>query len=103
MVENIDYVICKICGEKVGRIYGAHLKKHGMTSDEYKKKLPGSPLTTTKDKKNTSKNSGKHMKTDKYKKMFSEMFSGENNPNHKSNTTEQERKERMDHKLIEAR
>lgn len=33
------------------------------------------------------------MKTDKYKKMFSEKIKGDKNPMHKSNTTEQFRKE----------
>ena len=89
-----DYVICQICGEKVTRIYGAHLKKHGMTSKEYKEKYPGFPLTCDKDKKNTSKNSGKHMKQEKYKMLFSEKFKGTKNPNHKSKTTEKQRKER---------
>lgn len=89
-----DFVICQICGEKVTRIYGAHLKKHGMTSKEYKDKYPGCPLACVSDTKNTSKNSGLHMKQEKYKKMFSEKILGDKNPNHKSNTTEQERKER---------
>lgn len=89
-----NYVICQICGEKVSRIYGAHLKKHGMTSEEYKKKYTGFPLMCKKDLENTTKNSGKHMKQEKYKKMFSEKIKGEKNPNHKSKTTEKERKER---------
>lgn len=89
-----NYIICKICDEKCTRIYGAHLKKHGITSKEYKEKYPGEPLTTISDKYNVSKNSGKHMKEEKYKKMFSEMYLGEKNPNHKSNTTEEQRKSR---------
>lgn len=89
-----DFVICKICNEKCERIYGAHLKKHGLSSDDYKIMFPGEPLTCKKDAKETSKNSGKHMSQEKYKKMFSEMITGEKNPNHKSNTTEEERKSR---------
>ena len=89
-----EFIICKICGEKVKRLYGAHLKAHGMTSQEYKLKYPGEPLTTKSDNKNTTKNSGQHMKTEKYKKMFSEKIMGEKNPNHKSKTTEEIRKER---------
>ena len=49
---------------------------------------------SSNDNKNSTRNGGKHMKDEKYKKMFSEMFSGENNPNHKSKTTEEERKYR---------
>jgi hypothetical protein len=89
-----DYIICQICGEKVSRIYGAHLKKHGMTSQEYKDKYPGCPLMCEKDLKNTIKNSGKHMQTEKYKKIFSDKMKGEKNPNHKSKTTLEERKKR---------
>lgn len=97
--ENIDYVICQICKEngeivKSSRLYGAHLKKHGITSEEYKKMYPGAPLTTQNDKKNTSKSSGLHMKTEEYKQMFSEKIKGDKNPNHKSKTTELQRKER---------
>lgn len=91
--DNYETVTCRICYEQCGRVYGAHLRKHGISSKEYKEKFPNAPLTPPKDKKNTSKNSGKHMKTEKYKKMFSEKFKGENNPMHKSNTTEQQRKE----------
>lgn len=92
--EGYDYIICKICGEKVKRLYGAHLKKHNITSDEYKDKYPGELLTTIKDSKNTSKNSGLHMKQEKYKKIFSDKIKGDKNPNHKSKTTNKERKER---------
>lgn len=94
--DNEETVTCRICGEQCKRIYGKHLKfKHNnLTTKEYKEMFPGAPIMAKGDLKNTSKNSGKHMKTEKYKKMFSEMFSGKNNPNHKSNSTEQERKER---------
>jgi very-short-patch-repair endonuclease len=93
--ENINFVICKICGYKAERIYGNHLKHiHNITSDEYKKRFPGERVCSLIDHKNVNQHRGDHMKTEKYKKMFSEMFGGENNRNHKSNTTEQQRKER---------
>jgi very-short-patch-repair endonuclease len=94
LIEGYDYVICKVCGEKVGRIYGRHLKHHNMTSQEYKNMYPDEPLTTKKDSKQTSKSSGLHMKQEKYRKMFSDKVKGDKNPNHKSKTTEKERKER---------
>jgi very-short-patch-repair endonuclease len=56
--------------------------------------FPGAPIMALSDKSNTAKNSGKHMKDEKYKKMFSEKMKGEKNPNHKSKTTEEERKSR---------
>jgi len=89
-----DLITCKICGKQSTRIYGRHLKSHGLTSKEYLKLYPGAPLYNKSDNKNTTKNSGKHMKQEKYKKMFSEMFSGENNPNSKAKATEEERKSR---------
>lgn len=92
--DNKETVTCRICGEKCKRIYGKHLKfKHNnMTTNEYKNIYPDAPMMALSDKEKTSTNSGKHMKDDKYKKMFSDMLKGEKNPNHKSNTTEIERK-----------
>jgi len=92
--EKNDLITCKVCGFQSKRIYGRHLKSHGMTSDDYKKMYPGEPLYTESDMKNVMINSGKHMKTEKYKKMFSEKFKGEKNPNHKSNTTLEKRRSR---------
>ena len=94
--DNIETVTCRICGEQCKRIYGKHLKfKHNnMTTDDYKKLFPGAPIMALFDIRNTTKNSGKHMKQEKYKKMFSEKVKGEKNPNHKSKTTELERKSR---------
>jgi hypothetical protein len=94
MKNENDYIICKVCNEKVNRLYGAHLKKHNMTSDDYKRLYPDSPLTCKTDSKNTSKNSGLHMKTEKFKNMFAEKIKGDKNPNSKSKTTVQQRKER---------
>lgn len=94
--DNNETVTCRICGEQCKRIYGKHLKfsHNNMTTDEYKKLYPGAPIMALSDKSNTAKNSGKHMKTEKYKKIFSDKIKGERNPNHKSNTTELERKSR---------
>lgn len=89
-----DLITCKICGKQSNRIYGAHLKSHGLTSGDYKKMFPGEPLYTESDNKKTIKNSGKHMKQEKYKKMFSEKIMGDNNPNSKTKTTEEQRKQR---------
>lgn len=86
-VEGIDYIIDLWNNIPVKRIYGSWMKSMhpGKTF---------APICCLKDKENTSKNSGKHMKTEKYKKMFSEKFKGENNPNSKQNTTEIQRKQR---------
>lgn len=94
--DNEETVTCRLCGENHRRLYGKHFQyKHkGMTANKYRELFPDAPITIPEDMKNTTKNSGKHMKQEKYKKMFSDMFSGEKNPNHKTKTTEQERKER---------
>jgi hypothetical protein len=91
---NDNSIICEICKKECSRIYGKHLKSHGLTSIEYKKLYPNSSLYSKIDVKRTSKNSGLHMKEEKYKKMFSVMFSGNNNPNSKSKTTIKQRKKR---------
>ena len=94
--DTKDKITCRICGKQYRRIFGKHLKFNhpDIDTDEYRKMFPNAPIQSEEDYKNTVKNSGKHMKDPKYKKMFSEMFSGEKNPNHKSNTTELERKSR---------
>jgi len=91
-MENL--ITCKICGKKSTRIYGRHLKKHGLTSDEYLKLYPGEPLYSESDYKETTKNGGLHMKQEKYKKLFSDKITGQKNPNSKSKTTEEQRKQR---------
>lgn len=89
-----EKVICKICGKESTRLYGAHLKSHGLTSEQYLELYPGAPLYTESDLKQTSKNSGQHMKQEKYKKMFAEKVMGDKNPNSKTKTTEEQRKQR---------
>lgn len=93
--DNEEDVTCRLCGEQCKRIYGKHLKfaHNGMTTKEYKEKFPDAPITSLKDKNKTSVNSGDHMKTEKYKKMFSEKYSGEKNPMHSSKRTELQRKQ----------
>jgi len=81
---------------KLERIFGNHIRlSHPDKSEkDYSLDFPNQLLYSIKDKENFSKSSGQHMKTDKYKKMFSEMFSGKNNINHSSRTTDDERKSR---------
>lgn len=63
-----------------------------MSVEIYKNKFPNAPLQSEESIKKATKNAGQHMKTDKYKKMFSELLKGENNPNHHSKTTKEHRK-----------
>jgi hypothetical protein len=92
--DNFDTVTSRIDGTQRLRIYGRYLKSMGLNSDDYKTLFPDAPLYAEKDAKNTNINKGEHMKKPEYKKMFSDKIKGEKNPNHKLNTTEQERKER---------
>jgi len=95
-IEGIDYVIDQWNGFAVKNMYGLYMKffHPGKTKDDYLREFPNAKLWCDKVKIAITKNSGKYMKTEKYKKMFSEKFKGEKNPNHRSKTTEQERKSR---------
>lgn len=94
--ENVDYVVCQWCQKKTQRIYGKHiLYNHPeKTTADYKTDFPGYPLTTSKDKTNTTKNAGLHMKEDFYREQARQAAVGERNPNHRSKTTEEQRKQR---------
>jgi len=94
IVDNDELITCRICGHQGSRLYGKHFNyaHNGLSSKEYNILFSNAPTKTVKDNKSTTKNGGKHMKTEKYKNMFSEMFSGENNPMYKSKTTEEFRK-----------
>ena len=87
-IEGKDFVTCLWCSMRVKRVYGIHMKNHhpGKSSTDYLNEFPGSLLTCSSDKQNTSINSGLHMKEDKYRKMVSDKVKGEKNPNHKSKT-----------------
>lgn len=93
-VEGTDYIICKWCNHRVKRIYGTHIKTHhkDKTINDYRIEFPEGLVACLSDKKNTSKNSGIHMKDERYRTLMSEKYKGENNPNHKSKTTEEYRK-----------
>jgi very-short-patch-repair endonuclease len=90
VIDNYKEVTCRVCGRRSKRIYGGHLRSHNLTSYEYLRLYPGSPLMTKED----TEKMGNHMKDDKYKKMFREMCVGDKNPNHKSRTTDEERRKR---------
>ena len=94
--DNNEAVTCRICGYQCKRIYGKHLKfaHNNMTTVEYKNLFPGAPIMALCDREKTTINSGKHMKEERYKKMFSEKIKGNKNPNHKSNTSESDRRSR---------
>lgn len=40
-MENNEFVKCMICGKETTQINYAHLKMHGITSQQYKEMFPG--------------------------------------------------------------
>jgi hypothetical protein len=94
-VEGKDFVTCQWCKEKIMRIYGRHMRSHpGKTSHDYKLEFPGMPLMAQKDKESIiTTGDAHHMKKEEHRKRASEAWTGENNCNHSSKTTEQQRKE----------
>jgi hypothetical protein len=88
--DTEELVTCRICGFKGKRLYGGSHFRHAhnnITSKDYRSLFNGALVTSPIDYISTTKNSGLYMKTEKYKKMFSEKFKGEKNPNHSSKTT----------------
>lgn len=92
--DSDDKITCRICGKMMKRLYGKHFDSHNITADIYRELFPNALIECKTTSEIAYKNGGKHMKDEKYKKMFSEMFSGEKNPNHTSNTTKEERRSR---------
>lgn len=92
--EGVDYVIDQWNGLPTKRIYGVWMKKMhpDKTIEDYKREFPDAPIQCETDRVALTKNAGQYMKTEKYRKLFSEMFKGEKNPNHRSRTTEKERR-----------
>jgi hypothetical protein len=86
ILDDYEKITCRLCGLRVSRIYGKHLnfKHNNMKTEEYKNQFPGAPIMSPKDLESTNKNSGLHMKEEKYKSIFRNMYMGEKNPNHKS-------------------
>ena len=68
MIENIDYVICQVCGYKSIELQ-MHIKKHhGLTGKEYKEKFPGNKLTIVS--KETRDKIGKSSKGKTYEERY---------------------------------
>lgn len=73
-IEGVDYLECKICGQRMTFFSPAHLKMHGITKEEYE---------------------AKYGKFQSYPSKYIEShFVGENNASHSSKLDEQTRKER---------
>ena len=93
-VENVDYVIDRWNGLPTTRITGRWFNERhpGRTIEEYIQEFPDAKLVCEKTHNMISENTTKSMNRPEMKKLFSERFSGEKNPNAKCNTTEEQRK-----------
>lgn len=70
--NNPDFVKCEICGELLKNISNTHLKKHNITTKQYKKLYPDSPIRgkATQEKRDIiSKKAIKSM-NQKYRKLL---------------------------------
>lgn len=50
--EPEDFVVCRICGKELKLITPAHLRTHGITTEEYRERCPDAPLSSGYHKKN---------------------------------------------------
>jgi G:T-mismatch repair DNA endonuclease (very short patch repair protein) len=92
-----EYVTCMLCNRAVFNVTGNHLSKYHpeYTSEMYRKEFPDSPVesrSTWERKREGSIKAGARMREPEMKKLFSELLKGENNPMHRSKTTDEERR-----------
>lgn len=95
-IEGIDYVTCKWDGRKIKANLVKYVNYHwGKGSwERYKEEFPDALNMCQKYREATTKNSGKHMKLPEYRLAASKNMLGENNINHRSKTTNEERRSR---------
>jgi len=91
-----DYVICMICNRATANATGSHLKNHlGWTAERYKLEYPNSQTIATKTLVKITAGSvkaGQRMREPEHRKRLSGLYSGENNPMHRSKTSDDKRK-----------
>ena len=80
---SYNYVICRICGKKVGVINHLHLRSHKITTREYINKFPGAELSSKSMLEKRSKKLKGKQRSEKTKKKLSEANkrAWKNNPN----------------------
>ena len=78
-----NYVICEICGKKVGVINHLHLKIHKITTKEYMEKFPNAKLVSKSTLEKRSKEIKGQKRTEETKRKLSESNkkSWKKNPN----------------------
>jgi len=67
-----DYVVCRICGKKLGVINYLHLRSHKITIKEYLEKFPCSELSSKSMLKKRSKKLKGRKRTEEIKRRISE-------------------------------
>jgi len=68
--ENIDYVVCQICGKRFRKL-GSHIRReHGLLVEEYKIKYPDFAVISVEDSQRVSKENQNKIKKGKYKKRI---------------------------------
>lgn len=92
-VEGVDYVIDLWNGLPTTRITGRWFNERhpGRTIEEYLAEFPNAQLVCKKTSNKISENTKEFMNKPEMKRHFSEMFSGDKNPNSKKNTTLEQR------------
>lgn len=73
-----ETVTCMICGKVTTQINHAHLKTHGLTSQQYKEMFPNSKMraVSKKTREAVKQNMIKRNKSEKARQKVSEMFKG---------------------------
>ncbi len=76
-IENIDYVVCPICKQKVKRIVSSgHLRKHKMTIKDFKEQFPNQVLSCANYNKKLSTSQLGKIVTQKTRKKISKRNKG---------------------------
>lgn len=89
-IEGYDYVIDQWNGYATTRVYGHWFKSMhpNKTIEEYKQEFPNVKLQCDR----LNKKNGQHMKDEKYREAQRQKMLGENNPNHSTKTTKEQRR-----------
>lgn len=69
--ESLNFVVCRVCGERLKTISHRHLNKHGITFEEYKRRFPDAPLHSIEYLKNHSEATKRLMAKLEYKARLS--------------------------------
>jgi hypothetical protein len=92
-----EYVTCMLCNRAVFNVTGNHLSAYHpeYTPDQYRKEFPDSPIespATAERKRQGSIKAGARMREPEKRKELSERAKGENNPMHRSRTSDEKRR-----------